>query len=317
MKLTQKDKDILREKLKEELENIPEGERVHINKEALEELLFDKVIGLCKGEEIIVKLPVWSGAFLRKIDLSEVSFDNVLWDWSPLVNLRFEDQGAIKKYDRFVWYFSDNDVDYSYTNAQIDFKNSINNLDESVILIKDCDFSGLDLTNSFPSEKKISMERCTLQNAKLLKNVDNSEFLDRYEFLDCDLTGVDLSNFTVDIREFICDDDMFFGSTVENTGLNLTMLNNQFRYCRESDREVDEDWGIADVENYISNQKQRFGYYISNDMLAGCYLNGKLIHSSEERKAKGQRRLKEYNEMKDRLTAEVLSSIKTKKLGTK
>ncbi len=314
MKLRQKDKDILREKVEEELESVKEGERVRIDKEALEELLFDEVITLYNGEEIIVKLPVWSGAFLRKIDLSEVSFDNVLWN--PFMGLYLKGPGAIKKINEFIKCCIDNDVDYSYTNAKIDFKKSINNLSESVMVFEYCNFSGLDLTNSFPSAKKIFMENCVLQNAKLLQNVDNSEFLNRYSFLNCDLTGVDLSHFTVDVREIIGVDGMINDCVLTNTGLNITMSDRQFGYDYEEMCKTS-SWNKERFNQQIAYAKRYLADEIQTDRLAGCYLNGKLIHSREERIAEGQRRLQEHNEMKESLIENVLSGIKTKKLGTK
>ena len=100
----------LREIIKQRLDKVPEGERIHIEKSVLEILLFDSVNdgnGLC---------PVWSGSFLSKIDLSEISFDDVLWI----------------------------DATYENTNARIDFSKSAS----SRVDITRCSFKGTDLSNN-------------------------------------------------------------------------------------------------------------------------------------------------------------------------
>ena len=78
MKLNKQGREELRKKIEEQLQNVPEGQRVHLDKELLEELLFE-TITYNKNTNEKLKLPVWSGDFLRKIDLSEVSFEDVAW----------------------------------------------------------------------------------------------------------------------------------------------------------------------------------------------------------------------------------------------
>lgn len=45
----------------------------------LEDLLFE-IITLNKEKGIKIKLPIWSGDFLKKIDLSEIDFTDVSWN---------------------------------------------------------------------------------------------------------------------------------------------------------------------------------------------------------------------------------------------
>ena len=72
MKLNQKDKIEFRNFLKEELQKIELGlEKIKIPKEILEQLIFDI------NSETCAKKIAWSGDFLQKLDLSEISFDNV------------------------------------------------------------------------------------------------------------------------------------------------------------------------------------------------------------------------------------------------
>lgn len=93
MKLNSEGKQQVRQKIIEELWRVPEGIRVKFDKNLLEELIFDS---RTTSSGTIRKQIVWHGDFLRKIDLSEVSFDGVCW-------------------------VHDEEIDLSDTNVRIDF----------------------------------------------------------------------------------------------------------------------------------------------------------------------------------------------------
>ncbi len=78
MELNNSRKEELRKNILEQLKNVPEGEKIHLDKKLLEDLLFEEIV-VVESKGLTAKLPVWSGEFLRKIDLSEVSFENVSW----------------------------------------------------------------------------------------------------------------------------------------------------------------------------------------------------------------------------------------------
>lgn len=67
----------VRKRVQEKLENNDFEGRIKIDKEVLDNLLFDKQYVNCY--DATAKVPVWSGKFLQKIDLSEVDFTNVFW----------------------------------------------------------------------------------------------------------------------------------------------------------------------------------------------------------------------------------------------
>ena len=64
MKLNHQDKTELRISAETILSDVKKGNRIHIGKEILEELLFDTIV-YNKKEKKTLKLPVWSG-FFRK-----------------------------------------------------------------------------------------------------------------------------------------------------------------------------------------------------------------------------------------------------------
>lgn len=117
MKLNTKDYEIklneIRNFIEKSVVDIEDGKRLKLDLSLLNELLFATY-------KDGIKFIVWSGPFLRKIDLSEVNFDNVYWE-----------------YDR-----SNRTTDLSYTNARIDFSKAYGT---SII---NCNFSHMDLTES-------------------------------------------------------------------------------------------------------------------------------------------------------------------------
>lgn len=63
--LNKEDKEKLRKNVAEQLMKVPEGRRIHLPKELVETLLFEKKIE--KKTKDIVKFVVWSGPFLRNL----------------------------------------------------------------------------------------------------------------------------------------------------------------------------------------------------------------------------------------------------------
>lgn len=319
MKQSLKEKNELRKRVEEKLESVKEGERVHIDKEILEYLLFDIVESKDEyiedeTEDVTLKLPVWSGPFLRKIDLSEVSFDNVCWS---LINDRMFRTGFASTFDelkeetiaRLKQYELDKGkkVDYSYTNAQIDVSKSYEALRANCYnVVVGVDFSGLDIKVG-----SLSFDDCNFNSAII--EINNQDVA----FYRCDLSRANLNNnknikflwYDEDISIEGLEDSEEFGEgyicndcNLSYTGINILL---------------DKEWYGATSEEHREGGKMALADYIRKGYLDGCYINGKLIHSREERIAEGQRRLQEHNEMKESLIENVLSGIKTKKLGTK
>lgn len=123
-KLSSQRKSILRKELEKMLVEVPEGERIKLERDVLEELIFERVYvkdSVTKYKKVIV----WDGAFLRKIDLSEVSFDDVDWDYSK----------------------SPKTLNLSGTNIKPDFEKSFARRNHLELEIKNCDFSNAELSD--------------------------------------------------------------------------------------------------------------------------------------------------------------------------
>ena len=169
MNLSKKNKDELRNGILELLKEVPEGQLVQIDKDILEGLLFE-TITVSEEKNIQVKVPVWSGEFLSKIDLSQVDFTNVSWSligvdssykkdvlnekdymWKiynildekkrlTLAQLKktIQDQSKLNK-GYAAW--------YAGTNAKIDLSKSFEAIQGEEISIRLCNFEGLDFSH--------------------------------------------------------------------------------------------------------------------------------------------------------------------------
>ena len=162
--LSESEKLILRECVQKKLTEVKfkPDKRIKLPKEMLENILFDKT----ENEKYFG----YFGDGLCKLDLSEISFDNV----------SFSSQGAI---------------DLSNTNIKIDFRTVLlsSYQQHDRIILDNVDFTNVDLSDSHLGEKDIcDFSHCSFKNTNLSFNSARI-----YEFDKCDLTGVDLSSTTL------------------------------------------------------------------------------------------------------------------------
>lgn len=154
MKINEDDKKRLRKEIENKLEKVPDGMRIHFDKDFLDWLIFDKYVetlndhtflcwSMIKGSDfektMLIKYPVWTGKFLQKIDLSELEFAHVMWNPCYDPNEYFE-KGADNRFGNV------DSIDFSNTNAKIDFEKSMVEL--AVLDIVNCNFSNTDLSNN-------------------------------------------------------------------------------------------------------------------------------------------------------------------------
>lgn len=294
MKLNKSAKKELRASIEEQLKQVPDGQRVHLDKELLEDLIFFK--GKSKNGTII-KVPIWTGHFLRKIDLSEVSFDNVcfIYDGGTIFGGSFEDIMSDKFASQFEKsnYYRDskvapfvrqdnrlhNMIDFSGTNIDIDFSKIYCDA------IEHTDFSGVDLSKS------------------------NFQCLTR--IIDCNFSGTKIS------IDFNSDRDIMFNSTdfsfndFSQSSIDSFMIfydgvhDCKFHYCIFSNTGLK----IRHIYDNSENDK-RFGYVLKSGLLENCFVNDKKILSKAEKQALASEKLREYEAYKEELFSSVESSIK-------
>ena len=282
MQLNREDKDKLREYIEERINEIPYGQRLQLDKEILESLLFEPIT-INKEKGLKLKLPIWSGDFLKKIDLSQVDFTNVSWgiqgmdedspysididgvkvDYVAAKRIEGIVEREAKKYHEKVEGEEDDTpflIDYSGTNAKIDLEKSFEAVNEGVIKARACNFSGLDFSKTDLSKyKEIWLSTVDLSGTKI--KIPRESNLKAY----CsNFDGIDLSSRTINARRYLLEDpsDNLPGCNLHNTGINITLDPTEFKTR-------DEDW----EEKVQSDMKN---YWV------GCYVNGKNVLSESE-----------------------------------
>ncbi len=279
MELSERSKKELREKIIRLVNAVPNGQRLHLDKQLLEDLLFETVT-LDEKQGIIVKLPVWSGEFLRKIDLSEVDFTNVSWDilgceedevefiinsgpWAIYDKSVLEKISKIRKDMEKSLLKSQTGyiVDYSWTNANVDLAKSFEAIHEKWINISECNFTGVDLsqldltgiTNLYLSHSSIGETNLSIPSNCIISGCKSS------------LKGINLSSRTIHARSYF---DTFEAG--------------DFPYCNLCNTGINIELSDTDLKN----GKYKYAIYLAMiHCWFGCHLNGQEILPPAEKPA--------------------------------
>lgn len=304
MKLNKKGRDELRSMVEKELKNIPDGERIQLDKSLLDTLLFETII-YKRNPNKIVKLPVWSGDFLKKIDLSQVSFKDVSWS---LLSEGKDSKLGLELFDNDCWqsFLSSygkpisGRVTYRGTNIAVNFNQSweMRATKEAKtdvgVEINGCDFSETDLSK-VDASNFLEVRNSNFANSGLVipKSLGKSGFS---IFLYTDLSGLDLSKLMIELIDIVT-----IGGPIIGVGCNLANTRLSIALNPKS---------INDTTT-----RKNFKTILMSGDLDGCFINGKRVLSYEERKERAAKKLAEYEQYKQEQFDQVRSSIQ-KQLGT-
>lgn len=262
MNLNSKGRNKLRKYIEEQLKNVPSGQLAHIDKEILDAILFEKVIYNEKNDYF--KLPVWSGDFLSKIDLSEVDFENVSWsvlgentenNMNKLIESLNENQNLKLIQNDYDLSSFNGIINYSNTNKKIEFKESIEYKINQKVVLNNCNFRNADLINN--AIENYSINNCDLSNTYLIFKKFNIK-----EIVNSNLYGLNLIRFSIEAKDLV----NYFINVTEN--IDLMNLNNT-RLRILTDR-------IDKKEIYLKLKS-----LIKNGKLDGCTINGNQITSGK------------------------------------
>ena len=312
MQLNAESKDELRKKIEDELKSVPEGQRIHLDKDKLEDLLFDKIV-YDKEHNGVIKMPIWFGPFLRKIDLSEVSFEDVSWNihtrgssFAYIIESKHNNRDAVAAIDKAIsklYSFAVVDdiigapiIDFSCTNAVIDFTKSADYKTMGGVNLQDCNFAGVDLSNNdFSNIADCYIACCDLSNChiKLFDNIKNNvETNERdYDIWGSNLSNNDFNNLHLNNTD-VFDEDKYcidFSNILTNTGINF-------------------EFDFQEIKEYYEIE---FNELIHN--VSGCYINGKKVLSEAEMKAIAAQKKTEYGLFKDDNFNSILNDIESQK----
>ena len=268
MQLKKEGKNELRKFIEEQLKNVPVGQKAHIDKELLEELLFEKIVYNDETKEYF-KLPVWSGDFLSKIELKEVNFENVSWSilgentekninkMKKLLN-KNEESNIQEEYDLSSF---NGIINYSNTDAKIYFNKSIEYKLNQKIELNNCNFANTDLINN--SIENYSIINCNLSNTDI-----KFKKLNIKEIINTNLYGVNLSRFLVDSVDIV---NYFINVTKNADLMNLNNTKIRIIYNENDRKEVN-----FKIKSLIKYGKLN-GCTINNNSI----INGKIKENKE------------------------------------
>ena len=299
-RLSKESRNRIRRIIIEQLKEIPEGERIKLDIKLLDNLIFFKYYD--KKMEQQIKIPIWTGEFLRKLDLSELSFEDANLDVSEYDEEKKEyfEEGAVSHMDKksineyIQEYMECNEkkliesqytLDFSYTNINIDFENLYINC------ISNCNLEGVDLSHI--GKRNMGIYNCNLQKTNIKLNKDVVVFT-------CDLENNDFSNTTIDARNIMNPDEEIYCCNLKNTGLNIIYkfdLDENSKKAYEEIEKITEPEGSEERRSKILNIRKMYGdefhheyelhcaetlkELIEMGYLDGCYLNGRLIDSKK------------------------------------
>lgn len=287
MNLNKKGRDELRAMVEKELRNVSDEQMIELNSALLDTLLFETIVYKKKPKRI-VKLPVWSGSFLRKLDLSKVSFKDVSWSLlgegeNSELGKQFFDDDCWQAF-RTSYGKTNNRVDYSGTNIVVNFNQSweMNSAKgakvDAKVRIVGCDFSDVDLSQ-VDASKFLEVRASSFANTNLVipKSLEKNGFS---IFFYTNLSGIDLGKFMVTLLDIIT-----IGGPVIGVGCNLS--NTRLSILLDPKSISDE------------TSRKNFKTVLMSGDLDGCFINGKRVLSYEEKKERSAIKLAEYEKFKE------------------
>lgn len=322
MILKNADKKKLRKILEIETKKVPNRERIHIDKEILEQLIFIKDFGYDdSGNKITFKYPAWTGPFLKKIDLSEVSFDEVIWDYRIIENLFTNEQHSEHKFkvinqnyanqkientEKKVLICSlcktinktDLSIDLSDTNAKIDFSKAIT-LKSKENCLYNCNFDNVDLSESHLEECHI-IRYCSFINTNITsKNINTNNL-----YIECDFTNCNFQDLTMTMENFALS---FKNCNMSNSRLHIKGNINKMKK------------NMAPCETKVPPIALEIALAIRLHHLDNCFVSGIKIRSKEEKNEIKKQAAKDYNKHVEQalkqIEEEIKEKVKTKNLA--
>ncbi|MGN0973131.1 MAG: pentapeptide repeat-containing protein [Bacilli bacterium] len=266
MKLNEEQKREIREEIESKLRGVEVSSRLSIDKKLLEQLIFDI-------KDNGIKIISWSGDFLSKIDLSEVSFDNVWWQGDKIV---LDNTNAIIDFSKgiFSYTFGEKMENCSFENMDLTDSN-INKVSRFDLV----NFDGAKLPEDFFENK--DFRNCSFKNVDLKLDINSYELYNR--FYRCNFSNTNLSithsirNITEEEKkEYKRYNELFEKTVCEGTFNKIFLSDAERQEMRDLEEKTSQLRKYLDVKDNLENA-------INDDMLIGCTVNGEIIKSQSEK----------------------------------
>ena len=150
-----------------ELEQVEDGKRILLPVDLIESLIF---------KNYPIKIPIWTGPFLRKIDLSKIDFTDTCFRGKASSIIKVDKEGNSSK---------SKGIDLSYTNAKIDF--TIHLVEPEDIIIDSCNFEGLDLSRASLKDRT-KIYDSNFDNTSIHIDKFDTLFIRNSSFKNCDFS---------------------------------------------------------------------------------------------------------------------------------
>lgn len=199
-KYTEESKNKVRGLIISELEQVEDGERIFLPVDLMESLIFKKYP---------IKIPIWTGPFLRKIDLSKVDFTDTCYRGKA---------GSIIKVDKVGNSTKSMGIDLSYTNAKIDF--SVNPFERNDVIIDSCNFEGLDLASASLKDHTKIIDSNFDNTSIHIKNFENL-YIRNSSFKNCNFIQASFPIENIRNDDFTFTEGIINNCDLSGTGLKL------------------------------------------------------------------------------------------------
>lgn len=313
MKLSEETKTKMRKLIEDEFRNVPEGIKVKLDNEMMDELIF-YYGGLKESVDSNYnkfKVPIWTPDCLSKIDLSELSFKNIWIDAGGESDEEILDYETEKFYNEngfpYVLDWQERKlypnmafVNFKNTNINIDFRDAI-----SGKTMRYWNLSGVDLSQSH-IDILSTIELCDLSNTNInLDNVDwftkpsleaafhNDNIDDPCMIVSCNLSGNDLSKVKFNIENLDYNNfantglrmQYSAGKTDEEVEKRLreSLKDGNIVGCYLNDTLIKENDTLEDILNRTKSQEQELLNNISNEIRSqlAAYSNNSIVNNDE------------------------------------
>lgn len=270
------------------------SKRIKIKKEELETLLFDTctyMIG--EGKSVTLKYPIWTGEFLKNIDLSEISFKDdviggVFYIFDPIV---YSDISH-KKLEELRGFYPSNPnyfIDFSNTNANFNFEDMF--LFKKIypgLNLRYCNFYNMNLRESNISSlfEKVSIHNCDFGCSKI--ELDMNDFYSNLVF-NCKFNSVKTKNSNIDVNLFEDFEKIrFFTNNFSGTGITI---------CYTSKGTSKDE--MLDAINAARN----------NGRLNGCTINNEKVKVDKDSKTISMKTKRYMNKLKNNIDRQIKHKV--------
>lgn len=199
-KFSEESKNKLRGFIISELEQVEDGKRILLPVDLIESLIF---------KNYPIKIPIWTGPFLRKIDLSKIDFTDTCFRGKASSIIKVDKEGNSSK---------SKGIDLSYTNAKIDF--TIHSVEPEDIIIDSCNFEGLDLSRASLKDRT-KIYDSNFDNTSIHIDKFDTLFIRNSSFKNCDFSHLSLPIENIRNDDLNANEGIMNNCDLSQTGLKL------------------------------------------------------------------------------------------------